>query len=105
MQVLVIGDEVTNYRTFIKVPDEWRRRHEQQSVSRILLALLGPLLAATLLIAGLIFFLKEIKSELMKNIPWRRFAVWGLCGIAVYLIIAVVGSPLQTVRVQLTTEL
>jgi hypothetical protein len=36
MQVIVAGDEPTSFRTFIKIPDEWRRQQESQSIWRTL---------------------------------------------------------------------
>jgi len=32
--VQVLGDEVTNYRTYIKIPDDWRRKPEELSLFR-----------------------------------------------------------------------
>src|SRR5207245_698915 len=83
-QRAVVGDDVTNYRTFIKIPDEWRRKHEEQSVARTISNYLAPLCVAGFGMTILILFLREIKSELMKAVPWRRFAVWGLFGLAAY---------------------
>jgi len=48
MQLAVVGDEVTSYRTFIKIPDEWRRKHEEQSVARTILGYLPLLFVAGL---------------------------------------------------------
>jgi len=92
MQLAVVGDEVTNYRTFIKIPDEWRRKHEEQSVARTISNYLAPLCVAGFGMTILILFLREIKSELMKAVPWRRFAVWGLFGLAAYALVAGFGN-------------
>jgi len=92
MQLAVVGDEVTSYRTFIKIPDEWRRKHEEQSVARTISNYLAPLCVAGFGMTILILFLREIKSELMKAVPWRRFAVWGLFGLAAYALVAGFGN-------------
>ncbi|HEX8765191.1 MAG TPA: CPBP family intramembrane glutamic endopeptidase, partial [Candidatus Acidoferrum sp.] len=34
IEIQVLGDEVTNYRTYIKIPDAWRREHAERSVVR-----------------------------------------------------------------------
>jgi hypothetical protein len=76
-QVAVVGDEVTNFRTFIKIPDEWRRKQDQETVSETLMLVFKICFYAALVIAVLVQFLKRIKSEAMKEIPWRRLAGWG----------------------------
>ncbi|MBV9888200.1 MAG: CPBP family intramembrane metalloprotease, partial [Acidobacteria bacterium] len=39
MELLVMGDEVTNYRTYIKIPDEWSRQREELTISRTMLGI------------------------------------------------------------------
>src|SRR5262249_5227290 len=38
IEIQVLGDEVTNYRTYIKIPEEWRRESEKLTLARIVLA-------------------------------------------------------------------
>ena len=92
MQVNVAGDEVTSYRTFIKIPDQWRRKQEALSLWRTLHTVFSWCLTMAVAIAGLIFFLRKIKSDLMKQVPWRRFAVWGLFALAGYLGVVAFGD-------------
>jgi hypothetical protein len=40
-----------------------------------------------LMIVALIVFLKNLRSDDAHSIPWRRLAVWGLWGLAAYVII------------------
>ena len=83
----MVGDEVTSYRTFIKIPDEWRRQREEQSVARTIFTFLPVLLMLGFGGTVLVFFLREIKSDLMREVPWRRFSLWGLYGIVAYILI------------------
>ena len=85
MQLSVVGDEVTSYRTFIKIPDEWRRQREEQSVARTIFTFLPVLLVLGFGGTVLVFFLREIKSDLMREVPWRRFSLWGLYGVVAYI--------------------
>ena len=93
VEVQVLGDEVTNYRTYVKIPEDWRRKHGEFSLSRTIFSYVIP----TLFFLGLgftvlILFLKNLKSEAARSIPWRRIAfwsVWGLCG---YLAVFVLGN-------------
>ncbi len=91
IDVQLLGDEVTNYRTYIKIPDDWRRKQEELSLFRTVFGYAIPILFfASLGLTALIVFLKNLKSEAARSIPWRRIAfwsVWGLCGyLAVFLL-------------------
>ena len=44
VEVMVLGDEVTNYRTYIKIPDEWRRKQTENTLGRILFGYAVPIL-------------------------------------------------------------
>jgi membrane protease YdiL (CAAX protease family) len=98
MQVNVSGDEVTSYRTFIKIPDDWRRKREAQSLLRTLHTVFALCLVLGMGIAALIFFLREIKSELIRQVPWRRFAMWGLFALAGYVGVVAFGDRLAQMR-------
>ncbi|MGA2420214.1 MAG: type II CAAX endopeptidase family protein, partial [Candidatus Acidiferrum sp.] len=37
VEVHVLGDEVTRYRTYIKIPDEWVRKHQEETLPRLAL--------------------------------------------------------------------
>ena len=77
VQVAVVGDEVNNFRTFVKIPDEWRRKQDEETVSETLILVFKICFYAALVIAVLVQFLRRIKSPAMKEIPWRRLAGWG----------------------------
>jgi membrane protease YdiL (CAAX protease family) len=77
VQVAVVGDEVTGFKTFVKIPDEWRRKQGAETVSETLLLVFKICFYAALVIAVLVQFLKRIKSDAMRAIPWRRLAGWG----------------------------
>ena len=105
MQVFVVGDEVTSYRAFIKIPDDWKRKHEEQSVTRTIFNFLPPLCALGFAGAVLVFFLREIKSELMKAVPWRRFARWGVVALAAYALVVVFGNRIPQALSQYQTAM
>ena len=77
VQVAVVGDEVSNFHTFVKIPDDWRRKQGEETVSETLLLVFKICFYAALAIAVLVQFLRRIKSSAMKQIPWRRLAGWG----------------------------
>jgi membrane protease YdiL (CAAX protease family) len=103
-QVTVLGDEVTNYRTFIKIPDEWRRKQDLQSIWRTLHSVFVLCLPLGIGIAALVFFLREIKSELMKQVPWRRLTGWGLFALAAFLATCAFGDRIPMLLSQYKTS-
>jgi len=93
IEIQVLGDEVTNYRTYVKIPDEWVRKQKELTASRTIVNYGIPgLLFVGLGITALIVFLKNLKSEAARMIPWKRigwWSMWGLCG---YLLIFAFGN-------------
>jgi membrane protease YdiL (CAAX protease family) len=98
IELLVLGDEVTNYRTYIKIPDEWRRRQEELTLAKIVLGYAIPILTvAGFGISALIIFLKNLRSEIGRRVPWKRLAVWALWGLAGYVLAVTFGDFVETV--------
>jgi len=92
-EVQVLGDEVTNYRTFIKIPDDWRRKHEEATLARTIFSYSVPiLLVAALGLAMLIVYLKDLKSEAARAIPWKRILLWSLWGLVGFLVVFAAGN-------------
>ena len=84
IDVQVLGDEVANYRTYIKIPDEWVRKQKELTPGRTIVNYAVPgLFFGGLGITGLIIFLIHLKSDAARAIPWKRiglWSLWGLCG-------------------------
>jgi membrane protease YdiL (CAAX protease family) len=88
MELQVLGDEVSDYRTYIKIPDEWRRQQGELTLPRVLLSIVLPVLVlGGLLVTAVIIFLRNLRSPDAQSIPWRRLGVWGMWGLASYVII------------------
>jgi membrane protease YdiL (CAAX protease family) len=97
IELVVLGDEVTDYRTYIKIPDEWRRKQEELTLAKIVFGTGIPILAmAGFGLTVLIVFLKNLRSEAGRAIPWKRLAVWALWGLAGYVLTVVFGDFAQT---------
>jgi membrane protease YdiL (CAAX protease family) len=93
IEVAVLGDEVSSYRTYIKIPDEWRRQQSELTLPRVLISMVLPILVlGGLMVVALIVFLKNLRSDDAHSIPWRRLAAWGLWGLAAYVIIFAFGD-------------
>ena len=97
MDVQLLGDEVTNYRTYIKIPEDWRRKHAEFSLSRTVFSYVIP----TLFFLGLgatmlILYLKNLKSEAARSIPWRRIGFWSLGGLIGFVVVFAFGDRIAT---------
>ncbi|HEV2195645.1 MAG TPA: CPBP family intramembrane glutamic endopeptidase [Candidatus Acidoferrum sp.] len=105
VRVAVLGDEVTDYRrsyfprsgsadedepasegfsTFIKIPDDWRRKREEATLPREALTF-GPIvLLVGLGLTVLIIFFKNLRSEVARAIPWKRLSLWAAWGLGAF---------------------
>jgi hypothetical protein len=96
MEIMVLGDEVTNYRAYIKIPDEWRRKQEEVTLAKIVFGYAIPVLVvAGFAITALIVFLKNLRSEAARKIPWKRLTMWALWGLAGYIVAVAFGDFVQ----------
>ena len=96
IELVVLGDEVTDYRTYIKIPDEFERQHEETTLVRAILGRALPIvLLAGLGVAALVIFLKNIRSEAARSVPWKRVSRWALWGLLAYGLSFAFGDALQ----------
>jgi membrane protease YdiL (CAAX protease family) len=97
IEVAVLGDEVSDYRTYIKIPDEWRRQQSELTLPRVLVSMVLPIVVlGGLMVVALIVFLKNLRSDDAHSIPWRRLGVWGLWGLGAYVIIFSFGDRMAS---------
>ena len=108
VRVAVLGDEVTDYRrayfrrsgsadedepasegfsTFIKIPDDWRRKQEETTLPREALTFGPMVLLGGLGLTALILFFKNLRSEAARAIPWRRLALWGTWALVAFYVL------------------
>ena len=97
IELAVRGDEVTDYRTYIKIPDDWRRKQEELTPFRTIFNYVVPILflGGGGLIA-LILFLKNLRSEDARSIPWKRLSLWALWGLFAFVIVFALGNRIPT---------
>jgi membrane protease YdiL (CAAX protease family) len=118
LKLAVLGDEVSEYRgdyyskpeareeleareggtrwMYIKIPDEWRRKQEEQSLFRTIYSFAVPiLLFGGIGITALVLFFKNLRSEAMRAVPWRRLALWAIWGLVAYGLIVGFGNRMQ----------
>jgi hypothetical protein len=96
MDLDVLGDEPANYRTYVKIPDEWRRKQEEQTLLRTIYSFAVPiLLFGGLGVTAIVLFFMNLRSGAIRAIPWKRLALWTLWGLVAYALIVGCGDGLQ----------
>jgi membrane protease YdiL (CAAX protease family) len=97
IELVVQGDEVTDYRTYIKIPDDWRRKQEELTLFRTALNFGLPIVfLGGWGITALIMFLKNLRSEAARAIPWKRLTRWALWGLLPYVVVFTLGNRIPS---------
>ena len=78
VELKVQGDEVSGYRTFIHIPEDWERKQTQRTLLDTLQSVGFMALLSALGIAVLVVFLRNLKQPSLASVPWRRLAGWSL---------------------------
>jgi membrane protease YdiL (CAAX protease family) len=93
IDVQVLGDEVTSYRTYVKIPEEWVRKQKELTPARTIVNYVIPgLLLVGLGVTALIVFFKNFRSEAARAIPWKRIGIWSFWGLCGFLVAFALGS-------------
>jgi membrane protease YdiL (CAAX protease family) len=105
LELTVLGNEITDFRKYIKIPEEWERQQREWTLPRTLYLVETILLYVTLGLLALIFFFREIRSAAAQAVPWRRLARWALWVIAGFVLLSVFGDRLPTAMQQYPTAI
>ncbi len=87
-QVRVQGEEVSSYRVFVKIPEQWERQHNQRTLGWIAYQVSRALFVLAWVIVILVVFFRHLKEV---TVPWARLSRWALWG-AVALLVSVANS-------------
>jgi hypothetical protein len=90
MELKVQGDEVSGYRVFIKIPEEWQRRQSEKTLASTIHSVGRVVVLAALGVTALVLFFKNLKRQ---RVPWRRLARWSLWGLLASVVIYGDGLP------------
>ena len=87
-QLQVLGDEVSGYRIFIKIPETWRDAETRATPGQIAQSFGRNAGIAVALIAVLVIFFRNLKNPGVAQVPWRRLGQLSilmlLAGIVLY---------------------
>ena len=105
MSLTVLGDQPANYRTYIKIPEEFARRQEEQGAARILVLVGQICLAIGLVVSVLVFFFKRLRVQPAVRVPWRRLFLWGFVGVCGFLVNFCFGDRIPVLFAQYQTSI
>ena len=90
MELKVQGDEVSGYRVFLKIPEQWERDQQTRGVARVLLLVWKILLVVGFGVFALIQFFRNLRQQ---NVPWGSLSKWALAALAGSLLVVGTGIP------------
>jgi hypothetical protein len=105
MNVQVLGDEPADYRTYIKIPEDFQRRQGEQTVARTLVTAGQVSLGLGLVISVLVLYFKRLHVQPAVSVPWRRMFRWGLVGLAGFLLSFAFGNRITSFLAQFPTTM
>jgi len=105
IELQVLGDEPANYRTYVKIPEEFARKQEEQTLPRTLISVGQVLLGLGLLISVIVFYFQRWRAEPAVHVPWRRMFRWGLLGLAAFLGDILLGKGIPNLMAQYRTDI
>jgi hypothetical protein len=105
MSLQVLGEEPADYRTFIKIPEEFQRKQEEQTVARTLVTAGQVCVALGAIVGILVFFFKRLRAQPAVSVPWRRMFTWGLVGLVGFVVSFFLGRGIPGILSQYPTSI
>ena len=103
MDVQILGDEPANFRTYIKIPEEFTRKQQEQSLQRTLFTIGKFAVYLGLMVSLLIFYFRSLPSQPPGTVPWRRLMAWGSTGFVVFLFYFLLGKGIPGLLMEYPT--
>jgi len=105
MDVQVLGEEPANYRTYIKIPEEFTRKQEELTLPRTLFLIGKYALYLGLAVCVLVFYFLRLRAQPAGTVPWRRLMLLGWAGGAAFLGSFLLGKGIPALLMQYPTAL
>lgn len=100
MELRVQGDEVSGYRKSVKLPEEWLRKHREDTLPKTAFSVARIALLAGLVVWMVVIFFSNLRKP---EVPWSRISRWGLWA-ALAILVNVVNNFSQ-ILANYTTEM
>jgi hypothetical protein len=88
VNIQVIGAEVSGFRTFVKIPEDWKRRRERNTLAGQLLAVWKWGLISLLGVFAALLFFKNFKMA-SAVAPWRKLSRWAAVPTAAFIVMRI----------------
>lgn len=75
ISLAVQGEEVSGYRIFIHLPEDWVRKQNETTLANTAQTVLLLLFVGGFGLAVLVIFLRNLKRAEIARVPWRRIAL------------------------------
>jgi membrane protease YdiL (CAAX protease family) len=105
MDVQVLGDEPANYRTYVKIPEEFTRKQEELSLPRMLFTIGKYTLYLGLVVSVFVFYFKRLRSQPAGTVPWRRLTLWSMAGFVAFVLSFLLGKGIPALLAQYPTAI
>ncbi len=89
-EVKVLGDEISGYRVFVKIPEEWQRKQTERTFARVAMTIYRGMFFGGVVVAVIVLFFKNLRQQ---TVPWARMAKWSLVALVGFGIGAVNNWP------------
>jgi membrane protease YdiL (CAAX protease family) len=93
IEVHVRGDEVSTYRIFVKLPEQWVREVEHESVLNVLRMVWPFVFFFAVAVFALVVYFRNLKQPAATSIPWRKLIYCGICAFVAFIVSAVCNWP------------
>lgn len=89
----VLGAEVSNYRAYVKLPEQWVRDQERQTLGRTLHSVWRGAFPTLIILTLVVIFFKNIKHPALGVVPWGVFARFSVFGALAYSVVQITNLP------------
>lgn len=105
IELSVLGNEVANFRKYIKIPEEWERQQEHSTLPRTLYLVGAFLFFLTMGLLMVVWYFKALRTTAAQAVPWRRVAGWSIWIVAGFLLVFAFGDRIATAMAQYQTAI